>query len=1001
MRYQAHLINCLVLLLFQGVWAQQNGSLFYRLTTENGLSSNHAAAVIQDREGFYWIATTDGLNRFDGSTCMVFRNQKNDAHSLSHNNCIFLLEDDAGGIWVATQGGVNRFDKEKKIFDRFYLEHPFLPFEKANWIRGLAKDNKGNVYVASEGLWQYNTASHKWTAYLNDQLNLESPPAGSLSSLQFDSLQHGIWMTGEAGYVFFDLDKKVFYHRQNNPKHWLLFTKNCGGDAILMDKTGSIWFKDCETAKLSCFNPKTNTIRPTSYKFEHGFFKLSIDEEERIWIHNWGIRTLLYNPVSNELNTAFLTNHHPRSAADSIVYDLYLDKEKNYWISTPKGVSIYNPESQFVHYAVAPDDEKTPVTISSVLEQNGKTVWLGTNKGLYQYDPKQARLNKAAPAFPIHCMALVEDRWLWTGFRNQLFCLDLNKGKIIKKISLEGRIQFIKEDDQQSLWVGTWENGLYQFSKEGKLTGRATQGNGSSQNLWSNSLVGMSPVYKNHFWIGYNGGNGFARFDLATKTLSHYKVGSRAPVQNMCNSVSCIIEDEDQNVWLGTSGGGVVYFRPATGTFDIINQSDGLKSNYINSLLPDDSSRLWVSTSNGLSLIQRKTRQVINPDADLVFYSNDFVANGIKRKNKNLLFFSGNKIVEIVADHFFTIVKPSKILLSSFKVFNKEVAVVEGAAKNHIKLKYDQNFFSVEYSLLKAFPSVPVQYAYRLEGFDKDWNYVQERRAAYYTNVPAGNYTFNVKATDASGKWSYFSHPLAITVVPPVWQRAWFVTLSVLLLLFALYTGYHYRLRQLKKLYQLRTGISRDLHDEVASTLSGIRLYSEMAKQQLEQKDTGQVQKSLEVISDNAAEMMQGMSDIVWAINPANDSLSKLLQKLRSYAIEMIQPANISFSMEVDEALPEEKLNMQERRNIYLICKEAINNAVKYSSAKNLTVAVKRSGSLINLMIRDDGIGFTGEPVTGNGLLNMKMRAAQIGARIAINSGLSNGTTIEIQMKVS
>jgi signal transduction histidine kinase len=202
-------------------------------------------------------------------------------------------------------------------------------------------------------------------------------------------------------------------------------------------------------------------------------------------------------------------------------------------------------------------------------------------------------------------------------------------------------------------------------------------------------------------------------------------------------------------------------------------------------------------------------------------------------------------------------------------------------------------------------------------------------------------------------------------------------------------------------MYSLRTKISQDLHDEVASTLSGIRLYSELAKQQLDNRDIPLVQRSLNVISDNASEMKEDMSDIIWAINPGNDSFGKLLKKLEIYLKDITAAAGIDFQMQVNENIPSEKLNMQQRRNVYLICKEAVNNAVKYSSATTIGLNFKMKDNYILIVIKDNGSGFDIHKTSeGNGLLNMKLRAKEIGGLFFIESDPGKGTAIELKIRI-
>jgi ligand-binding sensor domain-containing protein len=219
--------------------SQQGGNIFYNLTTANGLSSNRTTSVIQDKHGYYWIGTLDGLNRFDGTSCRVFQNVQNDSTSLSHNNCIGLLEDDAGNIWVATLMGVNRYKNNGK-FERFFFHNPRENFERANWIGGMIKDSSGNIWITSCGLWQYNIHTREWRQWLHGPKDANSIPAGSISSPFYDQKRNCIWMSGSNGLIMFDISAGKFYHKKNNPQHSWLLDKTAYNSPIILDNN-HIW----------------------------------------------------------------------------------------------------------------------------------------------------------------------------------------------------------------------------------------------------------------------------------------------------------------------------------------------------------------------------------------------------------------------------------------------------------------------------------------------------------------------------------------------------------------------------------------------------------------------------------------------------------------------------------------------------------------------------------------------------------------------------------------
>ncbi len=989
--------------------AQQGGNIFYNLTTANGLSSNRTTTVIQDRQGFYWIGTLDGLNRLDGTSCKVFQHVEQDSTSLSDNNCISLLEDDNGDIWIATLMGLNHYRKDGK-FDRFFFNNPRENFEKTNWIWGMTKDSSGNIWVTTRGLWQYNIYTKRWKEWLHSTEDDASIPGGIVNNPVYDKKRNCLWMSGSDGFIQFDIRTEKFYHKKNNPRGIILLDEENYGSPIVIDDNSDIWFYSSSEAKVCKYNVVQNSLENNHIKLWRGIFSMNKDNRNRLWIHFWYGPSYIYDPANNTIDSVFLNGYHSQSPISNHARDLFIDRFGNYWISTWKGVTIFDPDAQALKYYSLDNSPGHPFkesfAITTIAEQNDSILWLGTSEGLYQYNLYQRKLTYRKEQLLKNNLGYVRslffqnDSILWVGGWAEVFCYNIRSNKVINYFNSVNLPQSIVKDAEDNIWIGTWRDGMYKFSPSGQLIKQYIKKASSSESLRSNNLVclGMNSQ-GNDLWIGYNGGDGFSMVNLPAQQFKHYKISASNEDKFPSNAINCIRQDGRGNLWLGTFGRGLICFDPSNESYKTIMQSDGLKGNFINAILTDDSSRLWISTTNGINILDTKNDDIIQTNIDLSFAGNDFLANGFVRKNKKFMFFAGSKIVEVDPNTYYRAVNSYEILLSSFKIFDKEKYL--SAFDRTVKLTYRQNFFSLDYSLLKPNPNSFTQYAYQLKGFDKDWNYVRERRTAYYTNVPPGQYDFLVKASDENGKWIYFSKPLEITIKPPFWQQWWFIAAAVILITTSLYLFYFYRIDQLKKILAIRTKISQDLHDEVASTLSGIRLYSEMAKQQLQNQNTEGTQRSLNVISSNANDMAQDMSDIIWAINPLNDSFKKLLQKLKGYATEISIAANMKFDCTITDQIPEERLTMQQRRNVYLICKEAINNAVKYSLAKNLMMVVERANHAVTIKIQDDGSGFdktNGSP--GNGLVNMKERAKEINAGLEINSYNHGGTVIELTVKL-
>ena len=981
---------------FFTVPAQKNGAVFYHLTTKNGLSCNRTSVVMQDSRGFYWVGTEDGLNRFDGSSCKVFRNIKNDSTSISNNHCNYIVEDAQGNIWISTSMGVNRYNYKEDKFERFFLHHPTISFDRANIISGLQKDEQGNIWISSAGLWQYNIYSGKWKTFLHDPLDSSSIPDGIAWNLQYDKKNNNLWIRIDDSYVLLDIKKSIFYHKENNPKKIKLleFEKS---NPFTLDKNSRVWFSN-DKGQLSYYDFINNTIYSYTYKITKGFYRLSSDDN-KIWIHYWSGGTVIFDSQTGLIDSTFFSWSHPQSALSNSSVGFYKDKTGIYWINSSNGISIYNPFEQSVNYFLLSDGRKdvfgAVTNIQCMLEQDENTIWLGTNTGLCKYDlaGNKWRYLDQLPfeGSTIKCLYLQKDT-LWIGTTGNLYSFDIRKEKIIKIIFTGIHTEFIVSDWQNNIWVGTWHNGLYKFSSSGNLLKFFSKDTESAKTVLHNNLIGYNTdSAKTYMWIGYNGGYGFCKLDFNENKFEHFKIKTREPFFNAINTVNCFSEDEKGNLWIGTNGGGLAYFDNRRDSFTIYTQSEGLKSNYVNAILPDESGNLWLATSNGLSIVNSHTREIRSVPIDLEMANNGFLPSGLLRKNKKMLFFSGRKLIEMDPARRRHNIYPSQILYSSFKIFDKENFLREGQTDFSTSLSHRQNFFSIEYSLLTPDPNSSTQYHYRLEGFDNGWNNAKDRRIAYYTNVSPGTYTFQVRAEDVSGK-TYFSKPISISIAPPFWKTPWFILLVSLGLLMGVYFIYRYRFLQIKKFHSLRSRISQDLHDDVGATLSGIKVFSQLAK---DRPDTSK--EYLEKINNYSDEMLTRMSDIVWSINAENDSFEHLIDRLRSYALTITSAKNIKLEFIADAELRKKIPDISVRKNIYLIAKEAINNAAKYSECTAIKITLRASRAGIKLTVIDNGKGFDKDIMNrGNGLSNMKKRADEMNAIFGIDTTPNEGTAVRV-----
>ncbi len=998
----------LVIYLSAGVeiYCQQPGSVFDHITTANGLSSNGVTDVIQDGDGFYWIATNNGLNRFDGTNFKIFHNDPADSTSLIHNHCNALMEDNEGNIWIATMKGISCFVKKQNRFQNYTFRDERIAPDDLNRVFELLKDDKGNIWAFGFMLMKYDTRKKEWIDYsrrvpFNLPENLDA-----IKQADYDVRLKGIWIVMDSRLFLLIPANDEIYHKQHNPLKWEIFM-NVQTRRPRTDANSRLWFHDTEKKMISFFSPATNSISSV-VPASNGIRKIKIDKKNRLWIFFWNGPAILYDHETATLDSSLFVRSYPGSILNSNGSNLYVDRDENYWIASNYGVSVLNSREQYFKYYRLNDKIKnadaTELRIEGISEGRDHHLWVTTNHGLYSYnirDNSYTRIPHPVPEMLISAVFLQTDSLLWLSPLNRIQRYNVVTKKIENILPIVGRCNSFTRDSEDRIWANTWSDGLYCFDASGKLIEHLMPDTSKTTSLKTKSLIAFEPGRQpGVFWIGYNGGLGFSKYDSKQKTFEHYRILMPGGNEKVSNTITSILEEVNGNLFLGTYGGGLYYYDRKTNQYTNYLQSDGLYSNFINAIFADKRNNLWISTSAGLNYFNRVDRQIISLPLSMALLSNDYLLNACRLPVGGFVFFSQNTFVTVEPDKFSSDLKhQSSLVISSIKIFDDEIPF--SSSQSRLSLSHRQNFFSFEFSLLKTNPALHVRYAYQLKGFDKGWNYVVNRNAVNYTNVPPGRYIFLVKATNQTGQWMYESIPVAIVISPPFWKTIWFWMLVGVLVVASLYWFYRNRLNQVKRIYEVRNKISRDLHDDIGATLSGIAMYSHLTREQIRTNQPEQVARSLDIIQGSATEMVEKLSDIVWVVNPQHDSLQKLLHKLEEYAIEMASVKKIKVQTDLPEKVSHLKLPMQSRRSIYLVCKEAINNAVKYSDCSLLQLKVKVADDKIDFSIKDNGRGFSESVIKkGNGLINMEQRAREIGAILQVDSGPGEGTTVALHCRI-
>jgi signal transduction histidine kinase len=512
-----------------------------------------------------------------------------------------------------------------------------------------------------------------------------------------------------------------------------------------------------------------------------------------------------------------------------------------------------------------------------------------------------------------------------------------------------------------------------------------------------------------NIWLGTTAG--LLRFNLADKKWTVYKNKSNDNSSLSSNRIFSLCLDPWQPkkyLWIGTGGTGLNRMDIQTGKCIVYTIKEGLPNNVIYGILNDDDGNLWMTSNKGLSCYNIQKQSFRNFDHKDGLQSNEFNRGAYCRTKDGCLFFGGvNGFNYFYPRDILSNNTIPQIVITGLKVRNQPVPIQTKGSPlttaiyltKTLSLSYDQNFVSFEFASMDFTNSENNQYQYKLQGLEKEWIKSDNSHSATYTNLNPGTYTFRVKGSNNDGIWDEKGTSVELIILPPWHMTWWFRAAVVLALLLAAYALYRYRLAQALKLQAIRDRIAGDLHDEVGSNLSNIYIFSNVAQQKA--AANGETGPLLQKITDYTQQSMEAMNDIVWMINTRNDRFENIMVRMRTLAAEFSETSHCSLHLHFDESLNSVKLNMEERKNFYLIYKEAINNTAKYAGCETLWVEMKLIHNTVTLKIIDNGKGFDMDNIAkGNGMFNMKKRAQMLKGALTVVSTVGEGTTLQLSFKV-
>jgi len=826
------------ILLWSNLTAGAYPIRFDQYTTEDGLSSNQVYSIHQDRYGFMWFGTFNGLNRFDGYSFKNYYQDPQDSLSLSHNKVRAICEDDDGNLWFGTEGGgLDRFNQIDQKFHNYSWHPDQIGSLSNNHVMALLFDSRGNLWAGTKnGLNCLKKDSLSFTNY-QKETTAGLPDDNITCITEFPS---GIlWIgTGSGFLIRLEIDSERFSTIRPDRLHPNRQNNNYISGISYNSSDSTIWFGvftqgviEYVPDKDSLTVHRINTIDADMASVNYPF-SIITDTSGTVWVGS--VLGLTKIEPESETYTYFRTEqNNPYSISDNVIDCLYIDNQQTLWIGTGgKGINKYDPDlvrfQQYRHDVT--DSTSIPNNrVYDITEDLSGNIWIGTCGGglsrkskngtgftHYQSDDSDPGVWSSNYIMKIICS---QNNLIWLAtWESGLFSFDpvheeyqhfRNFPDDSTSLS-DNKVVSVYEDRSGYIWAGTMEQGLNRLNrKTGEFT-RFSHDPTDPTSISNNTIFAITEDSSGQLWIGTFGG-GLNRFDRDSNTFTSFQAGLGKPNSISSNNITSITIDSRNRFWIGTSGGGLNRFDPVSGLFSSIGKFEGLPGNVVNGILEDDEGYLWLSTLNSITRFHPDSFTFTHYSAEDGLQNGEFYYSSCFKSTSGSMYFGG--------DNGLNVFQPAEvknnpylppIVLTDIQINYKPLPAYKWQAPHLIQelpLTYKDRVVTFEYSALDYSVPRKNQYSCQMEGFDRDWVLMETSRKITYTNLDPGSYTLRIRGSNNDGIWNMAGLQLPIVIAPPFWQTIWFRFLVLLTIVGVIAIVIQVRMNRLRQ-------IERDLAAE-------------------------------------------------------------------------------------------------------------------------------------------------------------------------------------------
>ena len=778
--------------------------------------------MFQTQDGFIWIGTQTGLQRYDGKRFVTYLDDVHDTTALHSAWINTILEDSRKRLWIGTEEAPYILDRATNRFYNFNL-HLKKGQDKASGVWQFLEDKQGTIWLAAHNAYYRFNEAEQCFESVNNLLAMANNTWPSGMALD---KQGNVWFATTGGLKKLVVKTNTVFDKNHNPEHDAVLDIKGPTASILFDDQGNTWVSSgyermlyrCTANKLKTYlfdrgdYPASNLMISKAYV--GGLFKSSTGV---VIVPLLSVGLALYDQVADSFSIIKFNNNIPYCLHQSSISDIGVmeDKEKNLWISTDFGLNILSLNANyFTNYKPQTNKQGAATSnreVSDFLETSNGDIYVSNyfvDGGITRYDKNLIFKEHYAFADPSIKYEGIDHIWnlfmdtdgvIWAPTQpGNILKLDTrtNKLSMVDDSLLHGCINDIQKDADNNIWIAHWNKGLIKIDA---LTKKPTRYNQFNQpTITSLRRVMCFLQDKEKIWVGTIQ-NGLQLFDKKTGTfIASFVMDERNSTSITSNNVIGIVAYNEDTLLLATQG-GVNIFDKKSRTFTAISSKDGLPNNLVQGIVLDDEKNLWVALAGGFSKINIRDGSINNYDASDGIIDNRFNKKFYRLHDGRLMIGASDGFLVFNPHVLNTAAEPADVTITSFKLLNKPMVIDSLLHSSQpITLSYQENNFQIEFASLQFFSSNKTKYYYQLEGIDKNWIEAGAEQSVNYNQLPPGKYIFKVKCANRYGNFSRHVTSFAIHIIPPFYKRWWFYFILSLFLCILLYSIVKWRERNIK-----------------------------------------------------------------------------------------------------------------------------------------------------------------------------------------------------------